>query len=890
MMSAPATVRLQLHSGFTLDDAAQQIPYYANLGVTHFYLSPIASARPGSTHGYDITDQASVNPELGGEAALHRLVARLREYRMGILLDVVPNHMATHPDNRWWWDVLAKGQDSPYADWLDIDWDTDVPGLRGKVLAPFLELPYGAMLDSGRIVLEQDAQCDGYCIVVDGMPYPVALASLLSVYDSPEATLQHYDSTTPEGRQHLHELLQNQHYRLAWWRCAADIINWRRFFEISDLIGVRVENPAVFDAVHHLSLRLYSLGLIDGLRIDHVDGLARPLAYCDQLYAALEACHSQRPDGLDQGEPWLIVEKILASDEVLDTRWRVDGSTGYDFMDQVGAFLHDPAGEAVLTQHSSAVCADSRPASDILRDARQLMLRRHFVSERAALVGCLAELAQAERATVDLTAAAIGRALDELLIAFPTYRTYANEQGRSGPDCEYFALAKQRAIYVMTQAGDQAGSAVLDVLDAWLGGEDTTGRELDTSPRTRALRLEALQRFQQLTPPLAAKSLEDTTFYRYPRLLSRNEVGSDLDVFSLSAHAFHQHNQWRARHARLSLLATATHDHKRGEDLRARLAVLSEIATSWVTASQRWLDSTAALNPPASPSQTAERYMLFQTIIGAWPLDLKWDDASGMQRFAERIVQWQTKALREAKLSSGWFEPDLAYEQASADFVTQILCGGNQELLTDMARFVRQLAPAGVVNSLAQTVLRLTLPGVPDLYQGREFWDFSLVDPDNRQPVDMESRAAALQSGTNGIAFHQDMLSAWRDGHIKQFLIAACLRLRQQFPELFLRGDYYPLSVSGSKKDHALAFMRVWDQQAMIVVVPRWTGGGLSDINGEQQPSVAPQFWGDTHVVLPPEWNRPSWRHALTNDTVIPQNGTLPLSTVLVPLPVAVLQ
>ncbi|MBP6019267.1 MAG: malto-oligosyltrehalose synthase [Burkholderiaceae bacterium] len=870
-MTAPrATVRLQLHAGFTLDDALAQVPYYASLGVSHLYLSPISTARPGSTHGYDVIDHSQVNPELGGIAALTRLADGVRANGMGLLLDIVPNHMATHQGNRWWWDVLSRGRASDYADWLDIDWDSPVAGLQGKVLAPFLDQPYPLMLASGRISLQA---CDGgYRVVADGVPYPLAAASLPLQVGDAIYMASHYDHATALGRQHLHQLLERQHYRLAWWRCAADMINWRRFFQINDLIGVRVEYQPVFDAVHQLSLRLYAQGVIDGLRIDHVDGLAWPLTYCRQLYAALSQCHDLRPGSLRDGQPWLIVEKILATDEVLDERWQVAGTTGYDFMDQVGAWLHCPQGAGALSQHWASLAKDARPVADYIKEARWLILHRHFMADRNALLLRLTTLAQHSPDMRDVSDAALGRALGELLIAFPIYRTYVAQERRDGTD-RHYSQAHAAARTALTASGDQAGLEALTALSIWLGSYSI-----------------ALQRFQQLTPPLAAKSLEDTVFYRYGRLLSRNEVGSCPDVFSLPTDALHQRGQWRASHAPLSLLATATHDHKRGEDLRARLAVLSEVTDVWVPFSQRWLDHCAADTPACDARQTAERYMLLQTLVGAWPPTLQSGDSQGLNAYALRLVQWQTKALREAKQHSGWLRPNLVYEQQSADLVMGLLCGDTPDMVRELACLVEQIAPAGVVNSLAQTVLRLTMPGVPDLYQGCEFWDFSLVDPDNRQPVDFVSRLAALQRLQHMDQDIATLLAGWRNGHVKQAVIAQCLQLRLRLPQVFRYGSYQPLHVLGQRKDHVLAFIRVWRDHAVVVVVPHCCAAGLATDGVTSQPGFASGFWGDTHVVLPAAQASHSLRHVLTGDTLLAPDGHLPVAAVLKHFPVAVVQ
>jgi len=802
-----STVRLQLGPSFTINDARAQIPYFAALGISHFYVSPISTARPGSTHGYDVINHALVNPELGGESALIALVDALRAHHMGLIIDIVPNHMAAHPGNAWWWDVLKHGEASKYATWLDIDWRPPDPALNGKVLAPFLAKHYGAALASGDIQLVFDDVAGSFEIDVLGVRYPLAPGTLHADRADVRGTLRRYAATRESGRRRLHELLERQHYRLAWWRYAADGINWRRFFEISELIGVRVELPQVFEAVHALTLRLYAQGMIDGVRVDHVDGLAQPVSYCRTLVDALKARTSRRPPGLRSDEAWVVVEKILAHGETLDEAWPVHGTSGYDFMDQASAVLHDPEGERVLTAHWRTTAQDERTPQMVRREARRLMLQRHFVAERSALLRTLATLAQSSPDTRDWSIDAIARVLDELLVEFPVYRTYAD------PGRDHNSDAAQ-------------------------------------SQSVAALHSEAIRRFQQLTPPLAAKSLEDTVFYRFGRLLSRNEVGSDPAVFAITTREFHDRNRWRVAHAPHSMLATATHDHKRGEDVRARLAVLSEIPERWAAASRRWLGRSNTRKPRGNSGRNAERYMFFQTLVGAWPLDLTLDDRPGLERYAKRLVQWQIKALREAKINSNWFEPDIAYENESADFIEQLLLDpGKKDLLNEIWEFVGKIAPAGAVNSLAQTLMRITSPGVPDLYQGTEFWDFSLVDPDNRANV----HYAALHAGLAGVDAGMPvstLVGHWRDGRIKQAVVTRGLHVLRDRAEVFAGGKYLPIPVTGAAGGHVLAFMRASRRGSAVVVVPRLSFHGVLCA----APCITARFWGNTEVVLPRYW------------------------------------
>lgn len=908
--SSRATLRLQLHAGYTLDDARADLYYFARLGVSHLYLSPVSQSSPGSTHGYDVVDHGRVDAARGGEPALRRLAEAARHAGMGILLDIVPNHMATDPANAWWWDVLAHGRRSFWADWFDIDWDA--PAWPGKVLAPFLQKPYAEALRAGDICLRHDAAL-GLHVAAQGQPYPLAPETLAvlgiegMIAGRPmnpaaiDACLAAHDPGRSEGRRRLHHLLSSQHYRLAGWRRAADAINWRRFFEVSGLIGVRVEDDAVFDAVHALPLRLYAEGLIDGLRIDHVDGLAQPLAYCRRLRAAMRALSPRRPAALRTSPPWLVVEKILAPGEALDERWAVSGTTGYDFAADVGAVLHDGKGEDRLFKGWAKLSGDARPPQAWLLQARQEMLDRHFMAERNGLLGALERLVRShqpdtqggDRQDEDGRGVAgtvsqgrrpvLARALDALLRHYPTYRSYVEDEPRGAADQYWFDQALRGAA---AQLGARPGTAegqALRMLDGWFGR---------TAPLSNEVRL-ALRRFQQLTPPLAAKSLEDTVFYRYGCLLSRNEVGSDPAVFALSVDAFHERNLRRARGAPDGLLATATHDHKRGEDARARLAVLSEIPDQWLQACQGWLDADQSCIPDGDVA-AAFHYMLLQTLVGAWPPGLSADDPDGVRHFLDRIGAWTIKALREGKQLSSWFEPQAAQETAWLAYLEGMAPGGpSHAVLCGMAAFVHRIEPGAIANGLIQTALRMTCPGIPDLYQGTEWRDFSLVDPDNRRTVDFQARARSLSEAAqrhSGARLWRPPLAAgrwpaqaWSDGRVKQVLIAVLLALRGECAAAF-SGDYRPLAVHGACADRLLAFSR---GDNIIVVAGVKCAARLRA--GEGGMPVLPEgYWED--AVLPLQGGCPVWRDVLRGRTLQPVNGQAPVAGLLAGFPLAVLR
>ncbi len=787
MRPVRATVRLQLHAGFTLADAARQVDYYAELGISHLYLSPIWQAVPGSTHGYDVVDPTVVNPELGGEPALRALSAVARAHGMGLVLDIVPNHMAAHADNRWWWDVLLHGQRSAYAHWFDIQWNAPLAG--GRVQLPVLDRPLQDALAEG--VVQVDRTGDNPTLLHHDARLPLA------------------DAGAPDAAgADVHELLDAQAYRPIWWRLGDDRINYRRFFTITSLAGLQVQHDDVFEVVHRLPLALLAEGVADGLRVDHVDGLADPQAYLQRLRGAMdEAC-----GGRDH-RPLLWVEKILAPDEELPSNWACDGTTGYDFMDQVSAWLHDPAGEATLAADWHAQSA--RPASFAVEErlARQEVLERGLRSEFDAVLRQLLDI-ESNRPGVEghFGRAALGRALTALLVRFPVYRSYATAHGCSDDDRRWWDEVLEGV--VREERPDTALAA------QWIAGRfwsDATDAARDT------LRV----RFQQLSAPLNAKAVEDRAFYRYGVLLSRNEVGSRPDHFALTTRALHTRALMRARRHPQAMLATATHDHKRGEDSRARLAVLSE-HPQWWHRQTRTLERTAkriGLSlPPAGVS-----HMLWQTLVGAWP-------AQGFgyaEGFAARIVQWQVKALREGDLWSSWTEPDTGFEARLETFTHDLLTHpAAAPVRRVLGQSVQHIAAAGARNALAQLALRLTLPGVPDLYQGTEGWDLSLVDPDNRRPVDYVQRRGWLADPRSW----PQLLTQWQDGAVKARLLHRLLEARREQPALFRDGEYHTLHADRAVP--MLAFLRSTPDARLLVAVAHHTGA---------QPARLGAALGDAH-------------------------------------------
>jgi (1->4)-alpha-D-glucan 1-alpha-D-glucosylmutase len=875
-----STARLQFFSGFTMDDAVSVIPYLAKFGVSHLYASPLLKARSGSTHCYDIVDHNEVNPELGGEPALRRMVATLRAHGMGLVLDIVPNHMGVGgADNAWWMDVLEWGRASPYAEFFDIDWEPPDTSLHGKILAPFLGCAYGDALANGELHLHCDRETGclfiGYhehhfpisarsaALVLHGDPVlnevshafadaarianrgaahdaaSKAKALLAQIAKSAEvdqtlsASLARFAPDNPDGRRRLHELLERQYYRLAWWRAAADEINWRRFFDINTLAGLRVELPRVFDATHRKILSLYAEGLIDGVRIDHIDGLADPRLYARKLRRAMTVAGARRPDDVPQGAPYIIVEKILAPRERLAADWLTDGTTGYDFMDQVAAVLHDPAGEAALTWMWTTLTGRPGDFESEEQVARRQILNDNLASEVNASAAALHRIARRDLSTRDYTLTALRRALTEILVHFPVYRIYAGRAGRSDVD----AQVMERALAGAHRTFRAADRELLDIVKRWLAEE--TPRDIQAGPR-RNERLRAMVRFQQLSAPVAAKSVEDTSFYRYGRLLSRNEVGSNPSQFALPPAAFHAACADRQKRFPDAMIATATHDHKRGEDTRLRLAVLSEIPEEWEQAVTRWMRLNAIIRREDGPS-AADEIMLYQMLVAAWPLGLSIDDEEGVHSFRVRVSVWLEKSMREAKLQSEWAAPNEAYEAACQEFLIGVL-DASRPLRGEIAAFAGRLGASGALNGLAQNLLRCAAPGVPDMYQGTDLWDQSLVDPDNRRPVDFDLRIAMLNANREPA----DLLSEWQSGAVKQAVIAKSLALRQQHPELFAKGSYQKLEADGPASQHILAFSRRYEGRTIVAAVSRLGAKVLEDI-----PLFPKEFWQDTSIILP---------------------------------------
>ena len=927
-----ATYRLQLSRDFTFDQARQTLPYLARLGISHIYCSPFLKARAGSSHGYDVVDYHRINPELGGEEGLDRFARDLERYALGLILDFVPNHMGVgHADNPWWLDVLEWGEASPYSRYFDIDWRSPRRDLDGKLLLPILGASYGAALSAGEIVLRFDSEGGrfdfwyfdhrlplsprDYSLVLGPLAQAPPIAGGMQLAE--EAFLGPADPSyrrdaanaaketlaaaacdpvmaqkiaaaaaswegspgEPDSFTRLHGLLQRQAYRLAHWRAAADEINYRRFFDIEDLAGIRMDRIAVFRDTHELLGRLLARGLLQGLRIDHVDGLADPQRYCRRLHAFAAAIVPRDGSG-HRAKPYVIVEKILARDEKLPARWPVSSTTGYDFLAFVNGLFIDAAGFAKLQRHWSRFTGRDIDLNNEIDRCRRLVIDRSFSSELTFLVHHLVDIAEADWFTRDFTRKRLRDALVEIVAAFSIYRTYVTERGVAEADRHQIDRAVARA----HQGWTGPDIEILDFIASLLT-LDIAHRNSNHYALKKPAILRFVARFQQYTGAIAAKAIEDTLFYRFVPLASANEVGATPSRSSTSIAEFHISMSERASSWPYSMLASATHDTKRGEDARARLDVLSEIPDEWASRVARWHIYNRGYRGMAGsqpvPSLNDE-YLLYQSIVGIWPMAAENILRSNrqLQHLVDRLKAYAVKACREAKLASSWIAPNEAYETALYAFIEGIFSAPEKSpFLDSLLRFLPFVQRAGACNGLTQLVLKSTLPGVPDFYQGTEFWDLSLVDPDNRGPVDFDARDSSL-----AVIDLTTARARWREGWLKLWVTQRILALRQRAPHLFRTGSYEPLAVEGAGHDHLLAFQRQSEDGKIIVIAGRLlaakTGGDPSVL----WPGSA--FLSDTVIYGA---TSAKWIDQLTGTVIESCSQGLAAAEALSALPVAVL-
>ncbi len=891
-----ATYRLQFHKGFTFADATAALPVIAKLGVSHVYASPILKARPGSTHGYDTVDPTAINPELGGLEGFESFAAACKAHDLSLLLDIVPNHMGVGgADNPWWLSLLEWGELSPFADTFDVDWER--LGAHGKLVAPNLGAQYGEVLEKGDLKLSFDREAGSFsvwffehrfplcpltypdiidrAVAVDAAEGEEGIAGLLRLGEVLRSLAQTSSAAgtarergdivaicerlkrqlavlarhpkvaaaiegavavvngtpgLPDSFGALHRLLERQAYRLSFWRVAASDVNYRRFFDIDSLAGVRIEQPDVFEHAHRLVFDLVRRGLIQGLRIDHIDGLADPKAYAAALQGAIG------PDF------YVVAEKILEPGEALRP-WALSGTTGYEMLNLIDGVFVDAANERTFDRMYREVAGFTGDYEAALLAAKRQVLLESFSSELESLVSDMKRIADANRLTRDYSVNAVRIALGDLVCAFPVYRTYITQHILESADRrmtdEVVAHAKAISALPDRSVHDFIGSVLLGTL--------ATGRPGSAEPE-RVMRFR--RRFQQLTGPVMAKSLEDTLFYRYVRFLALNEVGGEPSRFGVSLADFHAENVARARDWPNALTTTATHDTKRGEDARARLLAMSEAPDLWAQALAVW---KAEAGTAAEPDHN-DQYMFLQALMGAWPVELlEGDDPAVLAELRERFAAYVPKALREAKRFSKWIEPNETYEKATLDLIGRLLADDSR-FIAGIRPILRDLARRGVLVSLGRTVLKCTVPGVPDVYQGTGLYDFSLVDPDNRRPVDYAERAGLLE-GSEPLA---GLLEHRADGALKLKILSSLLHDRRERSGFYAHANYLPLTVTGERSAQVIAFLRRFADESLLVVVPRLAGSG----SAEAVMPVGRGYWGATAIDLPPGASQPASQSA----------------------------
>jgi (1->4)-alpha-D-glucan 1-alpha-D-glucosylmutase len=886
-----ATYRLQLRPEFGFDAAAEIAPYLADLGVSHLYASPYLQAARGSAHGYDVIDPARVNEELGGEEGHARLCRALGENGLGQVLDIVPNHMAVDPRNAWWWDVLENGPSSRYAGYFDVDWDAPQERLRNVVLLPILGDHYGRVLEAGELKLARSGGSFEIRYHEHRMPVsPRTLDGLLgeaaercgsselaflaealgqlplaTATDRESASRRHRDKEVLRGLlarlceeqpevaravdetvaavaadpDRLDALLERQNFRPAYWRTAGRELDYRRFFDVHTLVGLRAEDERVFADTHRLVLDWMRRGLLDGLRIDHPDGLRDPGQYFERLRAAA-------PDG------WIVVEKILEPGERLPREWPVDGTTGYDFLNLAGGLLIDPAGEAPLTDLYTELTGESADWPELVLSKKHLVLHDLLASDVNRIAEIFLQVCERHRRFRDYTRHELRGAVREVAACFPVYRSYVRAAaGQVRPDD---ARAIRAAIAAARERRPDLPGDLFDFFQSLLLLE-VSGTPQAREAREDDLEGELVLRFQQLTGPAMAKGVEDTAFYNFHRLVSLNEVGGDPGRFGVAVEELHAACREARERWPGAMLASSTHDTKRGEDVRARLALLSEIPGRWAEAVRGWMERAERWRTPAGFPDRNAIYLFFQTWVGAWPLE------------TDRATAYMEKAAREAKAFTSWTRTDPVYEEALRSFVESALA--DAALGAEVEAFVAPLVEPGRINSLAQTLLTMTAPGVPDLYQGTELWNLTLVDPDNRRPVDWEKRRRLLAE-LKAAPGPERILERMDEGLPKLWVIHRALRLRRRLPGPFgPEGEYVPLPVRGARSDHAVAFARLHEEDGAVTLVPRHVIG-----RGE---------WGETVVELPAG----DWRDELTGDET--EGGERRVADLLRRFPVALL-
>jgi (1->4)-alpha-D-glucan 1-alpha-D-glucosylmutase len=922
-----ATYRIQFTPSFGFEQAKAIASYLSELGIYNLYASPILTARKGSTHGYDTVNPNEINPELGGKEKFAELIAELKHLNIGWVQDIVPNHMAFDSQNHMLVDVLENGSDSQYRDFFDIEWHHHYPENQGKVLAPFLGKFCGDCLESGELQLQYEE--NGLTINYYSLKFPIRIESYSQVFtydlerirdklgrDHPdfmkllsvlymlkyipsgEEGRERYDQIViikrmlwelwneshqikefieenirtfngepgkPESFNYLENLLAEQFFRLAYWKVGNEELNYRRFFTVNDLISLKIEDKKVFETTHSCILKLVQEGTISGLRIDHIDGLYDPAQYLNRL-------REHAP------EVYLVVEKILEPHEELPINWPIQGTTGYDFLNQVNGIFCQQSTAPEFNAIYQRFLGRKISCEELIDQNKRLIISKHLAGDIDNLAHLLKQISGRYRYASDFTMYGLKAALVEILALFPVYRTYINSTGASKADREYIqqvmTQAKKNIPNFLNELSFIEKFLILDI-DEHLSQED----------QEQWLRF--LMRLQQFTGPLMAKGVEDTVLYVYNRLISLNEVGSHPTHFGISLEDFHIFNQQRSSQWPHAMNATSTHDTKRGEDMRARINVLSEIPQEWENHLQEWRDINAAHKETVDRQDVPipnDEYFFYQSLIGAFPYQD--EEYPG---FVERVQQYIIKAIREAKVHTEWIKPDTAYENAFTNFADRVLKDPeNNPFLEAFRPFQRKIQHYGILNSLSQTLVKATAPGLPDFYQGSELWDLSMVDPDNRRPVDFEIRQEYLQEIKTKAAedisgLIAELLQTPEDGRVKLFLTYKLLQARREHVDVFQRGTYVKLSVAGSLKSHVVTFARELPDKRIIAIAPRF----LTSLVKEGEYPLGEQVWHETRIV-PPAGSSDIWYDAITGQKVQGED-TLWLREILQQFPVALL-
>ena len=898
-----ATYRIQFYAQFNFVQAQEIVTYLADLGISDLYASPIFQASKGSTHGYDMVDPTILNPELGTEADFNKLIDEIHQHQMGWLQDIVPNHMAYDSQNLWLMDILENGKDSEFFDFFDINWNQPYEEMNERVLAPLLGDFYGNSLERGEIKLDYNEK--GLSVNYFDLELPVRIESYITfithnlgklareigrkhpdfikflgilylLKNIPEETkgkerydqinfvksliwetynqnslvekfihnnLQEFNGevNNPESFNLLDNLLCEQFYRLSSWKVGAEEINYRRFFTVNELISVKVENLKVFNKTHELISQLVSENKFTGVRIDHIDGLYNPAEYLTRLREKL-------------GDAYITVEKILELTEDLPSNWQIQGTSGYEFLNYVNGIFCNPENEREFSNIYTHFTGLNTSYKDLVYEKKSLILSKNLGGDLENLTQILKRISSHTREGSDFTIYGLRQALFQVLVLFPVYRTYVDANGVTEVDREYvketIKAAKKKAPLLINEFNFIQKVLLLEYEDF-------------RSKTQREEWLHFIMRSQQLTGPLMAKGVEDTLLYVYNRLLSLNEVGGNPSHFGIELSLFHQFNQNKVKNWQQGMNTTATHDTKRGEDIRARLNVLSEIPQEWSQQVNRWREINQAYKQNGSPDANDE-YFFYQTLLGVFPFEKE-----DLANLPTRIKDYILKAVREAKVHTAWLRPDEEYEQAFFNFIDRILAAKESDFWQQFRPFHKQIAEYGIYNSLAQVLIKNTAPGVPDLYQGAELWELSLVDPDNRRPVDYQKRIEFLEDIKAKIELDilpliKELIETKENGKIKLFLTHQLLQARKEYSEIFLNGDYQPIEVTGKYQNHLVVFARNYGDKTIVAIAPRF----LTGIIKPGQLPLGTEVWSDTSLKLAHK----NWHNIIDRQTIVGEN------------------